>query len=300
MNLDVILQWARDAGYEFDFHGNGEEDVKGFCSLNKAECNKLVWIKNQPKYDAATERIKSVNIAVVQTEVSTEIPNVIISSKSKELYFAILHQFWGAKNKPGIGEGTVTLGNVMIDPTASIGCNCSIIGNITIGANTVIENNIVITGNVSIGDNCHIQSLTVIGIDGFGYTKNQNTGEKTMVEHFGGVKIGNDVFIGSHVNIARGTIDDTVIEDGVKIAPSTHVGHNNHVGANATLICSKLFGSVETGSEAYIVSSTIQNQSKVGANTVIGMGSVVTKPIPDNVVAYGIPAKVIKENDTDL
>ena len=73
-----------------------------------------------------------------------------------------------------------------------------------------------------------------------------------------------------------------------------------YVGANATLICSKLFGSVETGSEAYIVSSTIQNQSKVGANTVIGMGSVVTKPIPDNVVAYGIPAKVIKENDTDL
>ena len=35
----------------------------------------------------------------------------------------------------------------------------------------------------------------------------------------------------------------------------------------------------------------------IGKNTIIGAGSVVTKPIPDNVVAYGAPAKVIRNNN---
>jgi maltose O-acetyltransferase len=40
--------------------------------------------------------------------------------------------------------------------------------------------------------------------------------------------------------------------------------------------------------------SNILNQVKIGKNTVIGAGSVVTKDIPDNVVAYGNPCKIIR------
>ena len=36
---------------------------------------------------------------------------------------------------------------------------------------------------------------------------------------------------------------------------------------------------------------------KIGRNSVIGAGSVVTKDIPDNVVAYGNPCKIIRENE---
>ena len=120
-----------------------------------------------------------------------------------------------------------------------------------------------------------------------------------MIKHYGSVRIGDDVFIGSHVNIARGTIDDTVIHSGVKIAPTTHIGHNNIVGENATIICSQLFGSVCTGEDAYITSSVVRNQCKVGKNTMIGMGSVVTKDIMDNNVAIGSPARVIRKRRDD-
>jgi acetyltransferase-like isoleucine patch superfamily enzyme len=42
--------------------------------------------------------------------------------------------------------------------------------------------------------------------------------------------------------------------------------------------------------------TNILNQVKIGKNTIIGAGSVVTKDIPDNVIAYGSPCKIIKDN----
>ena len=147
----------------------------------------------------------------------------------------------------------------------------------------------------TIGKRCYIQAGVVIGEAGFGYAEDSNH-NKTMVKHHGGVQIGNDVFVGSHVNIARGTIDDTIIGDGVKIAPSTHIGHNNVVGANATVICSQLYGSVKIGDNAYIVGSIVRNQSVIGDNVMVGMGSVVTKDIPENKVVIGSPARVIRDN----
>ena len=42
--------------------------------------------------------------------------------------------------------------------------------------------------------------------------------------------------------------------------------------------------------------TNILNQVKIGKNTIIGAGSVVTKDIPDNVVAYGSPCKIIRDN----
>ena len=171
-----------------------------------------------------------------------------------------------------------------------IGHNCSIDGDITIGDNTKIANNVVISNRVIIGSNCEIQSLSVIGEDGFGYSEDEEH-KKVMVKHYGGVMIGDDVFIGSHVNIARGTIDNTVIESGVKIAPTTHIGHNNIIERNSTVICSQLFGSVHTKENAYITSSVIRNQCTIGAYATVGMGSVVTKDVDDKKTVIGAPAR---------
>ena len=239
--------------------------------------------------------------AVVQSGISTGIPNVIVSDNSKQLFFAILHRFWGLETNTGtIGEGTVITGNTEIDNSVTIGCNCTIAGDIEIGEDTVIENNVVIQGRVRIGKRCHIQSCAVIGIDGLGYTQDPVTKKKTMIEHFGGVDIGDDVFIGVHVNIDRGTIDDTVICDGAKIGPSAHIGHNSVIGENTAVVCSTVYGSVTTGKGVYISASTIATQMKIGDDTVIGMGSVVTKPVEDGVIAYGIPARTIRKNDSGL
>ena len=115
-----------------------------------------------------------------------------------------------------IGEYTYIGPNVILGENVRIGNNCSISGQVNIGKDTVISDNVVIRNKVTIGEKCHIQALSVIGEDGFSYTEDADH-NKTMVKHHGGVQIGNNVFIGTHVNIARGTIDDTCISDGVKL-----------------------------------------------------------------------------------
>lgn len=300
MKLERILSWLEESSYDYAFRGDDQTEIGGFSSLKNYKENSFTWIKKEDVYNSLG-RPDGIACAVVQEGVTVDFENVIVTENSKEVFFAVLREFWGEKKKEGyIGAGTIISDDAVIDPTTVIGCGCSIIGTVTIGAHTVIEHNVVIQGNVKIGENCHIQSGTVIGIDGFGYSTKADTGEKRMVEHFGGVSIGNGVFIGSHVNIARGTIDDTVIGNGVKIAPSSHIGHNNVVGDNATIICSYLYGSVKTGAGSYITASTVQNQTEIGEHTVIGMGSVVTKAISDHVIAYGIPAKAVRTNDSGL
>lgn len=300
MKLERILDWLDKNGYDCAFRGDDGTEIDGFSSLLHYRRNSLTWIKEEESYNAAG-RPKGIACGIIQKGVEVDLKNTIMADNSKEIFFAVLHEFWGEKKEEGfIGEGTVISNNAVVDPTVTIGCNCSITGDVVIGAHTVIENNVVLQGRVKIGKNCYIQSLASVGISGYGYSQEPATKKKSMVEHFGGVRIGDDVFIGSHVNIARGTIDDTVIGNGVKIAPSTHIGHNNIIGDDTAVICSTLYGSVETGKRSYITASTIENHTTIGNNTVIGMGSVVTKPIGDNVIAYGIPAKSVKENNSGL
>lgn len=300
MKISDILSWLDTTDMGYDFHGDDSVEISAFSSLSNYKPGSITWIKKEENYDIEG-RPDNITFAVVQKSCEVDFNNYISSINSKEVFFSILRNFWGRNIPKGfVGDGTFIKGKTVISSDTYIGYNCSIIGDIKIGKGTVIENNVSITGNVVIGDNCYIQSGVVIGIDGFGYSKDFLSGKKIMVEHFGGVKIGNDCFIGSHVNIARGTIDDTIIGNGVKIAPSTHIGHNNVIADNVTIICSNLFGSVHIGPESYIVSSTIENQHSIGSNSVVGMGSVVVNDIPSNVIAYGSPAKVIRNNDSRL
>lgn len=89
-----------------------------------------------------------------------------------------------------------------------------------------------------------------------------------------------NTYIGSHVIINSGAIveHDNVIDDFAHISPGTTlcggvtVGESTHIGANSTVIPCK----------------------KIGSNSVIGAGSVVVNDIISNVVAVGIPAKIIR------
>lgn len=303
MIVQEILNWLSETGHKFTFRGDGSTEIGGFSSLDNYRPGTITWAKKEENYIRYKESVDAIipTLIIQQSGIHTDALCTLTTDSSKEVFFAILHRFWGGEIKNGgIGEGTVISGNVQVSGDVTIGCNCTICGDIEIGENSVIEHNVVIQGNVRIGRNCHIQSGAVIGIDGFGYSQDVDTKKKTMVEHFGGVSIGNDVFIGSHVNIARGTIDDTVIGDGTKIAPSTHIGHNNQIGEDAAIICSTLYGSVRVGSRAYITDSTVQNQLTVGCDTVVGMGSLVTKNIEDDVIAYGVPARAIRKNASML
>ena len=162
---------------------------------------------------------------------------------------------------------------------------------ITIGDDTVIWNSVVLLNRVTVGSRCDIHSGAVIGHDGYAYTEDAGH-HKVMVKHFGGVSIGNDVLIGENVCISRGTIDDTVLEDGVKIDALGHIAHNCWFGRNAAMpVPCSVSGSVHVGENAYLAGDIIRNQCTIGENAFVGLGAVVVKDVAPGQTVVGNPAK---------
>ncbi len=299
INIRDILTFLENSGYSVHYQGAEDISVTDYCQADSLKSGSITWIKNaaaEKVYDFSPMRT---GIVVTDKAVACQGDHIglIVTNSPKAVFFSVLNHFFDDSAVPEkTGIHTVIGDAVRIGKDVVIGNNCSIVGDIVIGDHTVISDNVVIKNRVSIGSNCVIHALTVIGEDGFGYFEREDD-RKVMIRHHGGVSIGNDVFIDSHVNIARGTMGDTIIEDGVRISPSTVIAHNDHIEKNATVICSQLYGSVHLGSNAYVVGSIVKNQCSVGSNTMVGMGSVVTKDIGDGEVAVGVPAKVIRKRE---
>ncbi len=282
IKLKEIKAWAAKNGYDFSFEGDEEDSINGFSSLTNYREGTITWIKKDlPKDNALLAKIKC---AVVTNGISCDIYNCFYAPNSKELFFAILDEFFSDSSytKP-IGEGTVIDENVVLADNVIIGKNCSLSGEISIGKGTIIESNVTIMNKVSIGENCIIHAGTVIGKDGFGFAFDKDN-IPVKVPHFGGVSIGNRVEIGANCVIDRGTIDDTTIENDVKIDSLSLITHNAYVGSGTLIVgCASLGGSSKVGSKSYIgPHAFIKNQISVGNNSLIGMGVIVSESVEDN------------------
>lgn len=166
--------------------------------------------------------------------------------------------------------------------------------NSKIGENTDVAPGVIIYAGVTIGKNCIIHAGTVIGADGFGYEQDPKTGEWFKIAHLGGVIIGDNVEIGANTCIDRGTLGDTIIEDGVKIDNLVHIAHNVHMKKNSVVIAqSMIAGSCIIEKGAWIAPcSAIREGRTIGKNALVGLGSVVVKNVEDDQTVMGVPAKV--------
>ena len=290
MIISDILDFLRGEDISFSFVGHETDTVEGFSSLGHYKPGSFTWIKKQKNIPENFD-LSQIALTFVSEEVDAgSAPNVIRTPESKRAFFSTMEYFYGQEeNRPAVGQFTYISPKVKLGKNVRIGHNCTLDGDITIGDGTVIWNNVVIVNRVAIGKNCEIQSGTVIGHDGFGYTEDASH-IKTMVLHFGGVVIGDRVRLGMNNVIARGVIDDTVIGDGTKFSDLCHIGHNNRIGQNCTLINTAVFGSCDIGDNAYIVYSVIKNQSRIGAGAFVGMNSNVLKDVPSGVTVVGNPA----------
>lgn len=107
-------------------------------------------------------------------------------------------------------------------------------------------------------------------------------------------KFGKGILINSNVSIAA----HTVIEDFVSINRHVSIGHHGTVGKFSSINPGvNIGGNVHIGQGTTIgMGATIINDVKIGNNVIVGAGSLITKDVPDNVVVYGSPYKIIREN----
>ena len=116
----------------------------------------------------------------------------------------------------------------------------------SIGDATRLAPRVVLMRGVRVGRRCLLHSGVVIGSDGFGFAR--EGAEWTKVPQLGGVIIGDDVEIGANSTVDRGAIEDTVIEDGVKMDNQVQIAHNVHIGAHTVMSAfSGVAGSTRVG-----------------------------------------------------
>lgn len=175
--------------------------------------------------------------------------------------------------------------NAVIDEDAVIGQNCSIGAGCYIGPRVIIGEQSRINANVSIYNDCKIgkrniiHSAAVIGADGFGFAN--DNGRWVKVPQTGAVVIGDDVEIGASTTIDRGALDDTVIEEGVKLDNQIQIAHNVRIGAHSAIAgCSGVAGSTTIGKYCTIAGMcTIVGHIELVDNVHVTAMSLITKSI---------------------
>lgn len=217
------------------------------------------------------------------------------------LYFARLTQWWCAQHAPAPSPRVDPLASIhpdaQVDPLADVGPFVVIAAGArvargarigahgVIGAGASVGEDSVLHPRVTLGDACHVgarcivHSGVVIGADGFGFAP--HAGQWVKIEQLGAVRVGDDVEIGANTCIDRGALDDTVIEDGVKLDNLIQIGHNVRVGAHTAMAgCVGVAGSADIGAHCTVGGgAVVLGHLSLADGVHISAASVVTRSI---------------------
>lgn len=123
--------------------------------------------------------------------------------------------------------------NAVIGERVIIGAGAIVGPRVVIGAETRLHPSVTVLDDCQLGERVVLHSGVIIGADGFGFAKD---GERWVdVPQLGRVLIGDDVSVGANTTIDRGSQDDTVIEQGVKIDNLVQIAHNVRIGAHTAI-----------------------------------------------------------------
>lgn len=145
-----------------------------------------------------------------------------------------------------VDAGAVVQAGARLAARSVVGPGCVVGQGVCIGEGTRLVANVTVCESVRLGRRVLVHPGVVIGADGFGIANDAGVWEK--VPQLGGVTIGDDVEIGANTTIDRGALEDTFVEEGVKLDNLIQVGHNVRIGAHTAIAaCVAIGGSARIG-----------------------------------------------------
>lgn len=252
-----------------ELRGDPEARVEHVATLANADATALAFLAN-PRYrpQLATTRAAAV---VLNAESAAGCPTHVLLAENPYATYAriaaVLHPSPAAP--AGVHPTALVAASARIAPSAHVGAFCSIGERVVlaercvVGPHCVLEEaarlgpdvrlavRVTVHRGVVLGARTVVQSGAVIGGDGFGYAPERGIWVK--VPQVGAVSVGADVEIGCNTTIDRGAIEDTVIEEGVKLDNLIQIGHNVRIGAHTAIAaCTGVSGSTTIGKRCMI------------------------------------------------
>ena len=285
--------------------GSAETRVDGLAPLAAAGPTDLAFLAN-PRYrnDALTTRAAAVVLspesARLLSAATSALPALVVVDQPYA-WFAFAAQLLHPVEpvRPGTAPTAAVAPSAHVDGTAcieagafvgeraTIGAGARIGAGAVVGADAVIgagsrlhPRSVVLDG-CRLGERCIIHSGAVIGADGFGFAPFD--GRWVKIPQVGAVVIGDDVEIGANTTVDRGTMGDTVIEDGVKLDNQIQVAHNCVIGAHTVIAgCVGIAGSARIGRGCQIGGAAmIAGHISIADGCAIGPGTLVASSIAE-------------------
>ena len=250
--------------FELTLHGDPTHQVSGLATLSAADSQDLGFLANIA-YAGQLQDCRAGALILAENMLDRWHGNALVTDNPYAAWARISAHLKPRQRQPaGTHPSAWIASGADVDSSATIGPQCSIAGGCRIGANAeigpgcVIEEGAIIgddsrlVGNVYIGNDVQIGKRVlvhpgvVIGSDGFGLALDQ--GRWLKVPQMGSVVIGDDCEIGANTTIDRGAIEDTVLEEDVRLDNQVQVAHNVHIGAHTAIAgCVGIAGSTRIG-----------------------------------------------------
>lgn len=283
--------------YDFDIYG------VSYIGEPKSHTAMYVTKKIVDKLQALTTVEHCVVFVETGTEVSEEVynNNLIVFCDNPQFAYvrlaknlALMKRQEDRKCAYRFQNGSYISESAVIGDDAYIEPGCRIGHHVMIGNGAVILTGTIIRDSV-IGDGFLSNEYAVIGANGFTMADDEK-GNKIRIPSLGGVRIGNNVEVGAHDNLSRGSAGDTIIEDNVKLDAFVHIGHDAVLRCNVEVTAGAIVGGFDViETDCFLgLNAALRNRISIGSNVTIGMGAVVTKSVDSGLTVVGNPAKDIE------
>ena len=258
-------------------------EITGLATLESAQSGHISFLSN-PRYKVQL-RSTHASCVIVSAAMQDAAPSggALIVTGNPYLYYARLTKLWRSQQNRGVAVGVhpsaVVDSLAEVDVTAYVGPLCVVERGARIGPGSVLKSRVTVGEDCIVGARCILHSGVVLGADGFGFAPDGERWEK--IEQLGAVRIGDDVEIGANTCIDRGALQDTVIEDGVKLDNLIQIGHNVRIGRNTAMAgCVGVAGSATIGPGCTVGGgAVVLGHLTIAAGVNISAATVVTKSI---------------------